>query len=108
MKWFFLVLVWFSGVMAMAQTVHGREGIILPTPPPVQTDPVTDNYFGTKITDSYRWLEDAKSTETRAFINEENAYTNRYMKQAKIRSQIVDDLDPLENVSQTSTPLERA
>src|SRR5438477_8767753 len=90
------------GGISMAQTIHGREGITLPSPPPVEADPVTDDYFGTKITDSYRWLEDAKSTQTRAFIDAENAYTSRYLKQAKIRSQIVDDLDPLENVSETT------
>jgi prolyl oligopeptidase len=97
-----------SGGILMAQTIHGREGITLPSPPPVEADPVTDDYFGTKITDSYRWLEDAKSTQTRAFIDAENAYTSRYLKQARIRSQIVDDLDPLENVSETTTPWERA
>ncbi len=106
--------VWVLGVaMAMgqigaAQSIHGREGIVLPTPPPVEAQPVTDDYFGTKITDTYRWLEDAKSTQTRAFISDENAYTNRYMKQAKIRNQIMYDLDPLENVSSTTTPMERA
>lgn len=92
----------------MAQTIHGRDGIILPSPPDVDAEPVTDNYFGTKITDSYRWLEDAKSARTRAFIEAENTYTARYMKQAKIRNQIVDDLDPLENVSETTAPMERA
>src|SRR5882724_3864386 len=92
------------GGTCMAQTIHGRDGITLPSPPPVEADPVTDNYFGTRITDSYRWLEDAKSTQTRAFIDAQNAYTSRYLKQAKIRNQILDDLDPLENVSQTSTP----
>src|SRR6476620_7557590 len=106
MKSFFLVLVWCSGVVAMAQTIHGREGIVMPLPPPVDADPVTDDYFGTKITDSYRWLEDAKSTQTRAFIDAQNSYTSRYLKQAKIRNQILDDLDPLENVTQTSTPRE--
>ncbi len=106
--------VWVLGValaigqIGAAQSIHGREGIVLPTPPPVEAQPVTDDYFGTKITDSYRWLEDSKSTQTRAFISDENAYTNRYMKQAKIRNQIVDDLDPLENVSSTTTPMERA
>src|SRR5258708_36664980 len=66
-----------------AKIVHGREGITLPPPPAVAADPVTDNYFGTKITDSYRWLEDAKSTQTRQFIEAENAYTARYLKQAR-------------------------
>ena len=62
--------------------------------------PVVDNYFGTKITDDYRWLEDAKSPETRAFIDAENAYTSRYFKQARILPQVVDDLQSLETGSQ--------
>ena len=96
------------GAPSMGQSIHGRDGITLPAPPPVDADPVTDNYFGTKITDSYRWLEDAKSTQTRAFINAENAYTSRYLKQAKIRNQILDELDPLENVSVATAPRQEA
>ncbi len=75
--------------------------------PPSRPSPVVDDYFGTKITDNYRWLEDAKSPETRAFIDAQNAYTARYLKQARIRPQAVDDLTALENVSETSPPFER-
>jgi prolyl oligopeptidase len=92
---------------ALAQTIHGREGITLPAPPPVEATPVTDDYFGTKIVDSYRWLEDSKSPETRAFIEAQNAYTARYMKQARIRASVVEDLDALEHVSQWSMPIVR-
>jgi len=91
----------------LAQTIHGREGISLPAPPTVEATPVSDNYFGTKIADSYRWLEDANSPETRAFIDAQNSYTSRYLKQARIRPQAVDDLDALENVSVTDAPMER-
>ena len=93
---------------ARTQSIHGREGILLPAPPPTQADPEVDDYYGTKITDDYRWLEDAKSTDTRAFIDAQNAYTSRYLKQAHIRQQIVDDLDPLENVTMTTLPMQRA
>lgn len=93
---------------AMAQTIHGRDGITLPEPPAVETKPVVDNYFGTKITDDYRYLEDAKSPETRAFIDAENTYTARYLKQARIRPQVVDDLDALIHVQQWTMPVERA
>jgi prolyl oligopeptidase len=98
----------YFGSIGLAQTIHGREGILLPSPPPVDADPVIDDYFGTKVTDSYRWLEDGKSTQTRQFIDAQNAYTARYLKQARIRSQILDDLDPLENVTETTAPRERA
>jgi len=95
------------GAGSAAQTIHGREGITLPAPPDVAANPVTDIYFGTKVVDSYRWLEDGKSADTRAFIDAENAYAARYLKQAKIRSQSVDDLDALEDVSVMTAPRQR-
>ena len=92
---------------AQHQIIHGRGGITLPAPPAVETHPVTDDYFGTKIVDPYRWLEDAHSADTRDFIEAENAYTARYFKQARIRPDVVSDLDALEHVSRWSTPIER-
>ena len=101
--------IWLAvGAGAAAQVIHGREGITLPTPPAVEAIPAADDYFGTKILDSYRWLEDGKSPETRAFIDAQNAYTARYLKQARIRPQAADDLDALENVSAAKIPLQRA
>jgi prolyl oligopeptidase len=95
-------------IASVAQTIHSRDGISLPPPPVVESQPVIDDYFGTKVTDNFRWLENAKSPETRAFIDEENAYTTRYLKQARIRNQIVDDLDPLEHTTRWSIPIQRA
>jgi prolyl oligopeptidase len=101
-------IVLLAGVGASAQTIHGRESITLPNPPAVEASPVADDYFGTKIADSYRWLEDAKSSQTRAFLDAQNTYTSRYLKQARIRPQVVDDLDALENVTRSGAPVERA
>ena len=95
------------GASLAGQTIHGRDGVSLPPPPAADAIPETDNYFGTKIVDNYRWLEDSKSAETRAFIDAENTYTGRYMKQARIRSQVVDELDELENVSAANSPVQR-
>jgi len=107
MKRWLSVVALGSGIVSLAQSVHGRDGISLPPPPLAERAPVTEDYFGTRITDHYRWLEDAKSTQTRAFIDEQNTYTDRYLKQAKIRPQILDDLDGLEHVSRWSLPIER-
>jgi prolyl oligopeptidase len=102
------MMLWLLMVVAAAgQVIHGRGGIILPAPPQADPVPVKDDYNGTKIVDNYRWLEDANSDETKAFINDENAYTDRYLKQAHIRSQVADDLDALEHVSDWSAPIER-
>ena len=102
-----LLLLLLSSI-GLAQPIHSREGITLPPPPVGDSHPVIDDYFGTQVTDNFRWLENAKSPETRAFIDEENAYTTRYLKQARIRNQIVDDLDPLEHTTRWSIPMQRA
>ena len=103
----FVILGAFLSMGAAAQNLHTGDGAALPAPPPVAADPVIDNYSGTRITDSYRWLEDAKSPETRAFIDAENAYTARYFKLARIRPQAADDLEALEHVGSWSMPVQR-
>ncbi|MGC2162685.1 MAG: prolyl oligopeptidase family serine peptidase [Silvibacterium sp.] len=90
---------------AQQTTVHGREGITLPPPPMATVKPVTDDYFGTKVVDNYRWLEDAKSPQTRAWINEENAYTQKYLSQVKMLPEIRQGLKALERVDEYSTPV---
>ena len=100
-------VVFMSPALIAAQTIHGGDHITLPPPPAADTVPVIDNYFGTKITDNYRWLEDAKSTETRDFIDQQMTYTDRYLRQAKIRPEIADHLDALVHVTSWSTPIQR-
>jgi prolyl oligopeptidase len=102
-----LVLGLVGGTFAPAQAIHGRGGITLGPPPHADVVPVKDDYFGTTIVDNYRWLENANSPETKEFIDQENAYTGMYLKQAHMRSQIADDLDALEHVTSWGTPIER-
>ena len=102
-----LLSIMFVCVGSLAQSVHGRDGIQLPPPPRVQADPVDDNYNGIRIADSYRWLEDANSPETRAFVDVENEYTSRYFRQATIRSKIESALESLEHVATWDLPIQR-
>jgi prolyl oligopeptidase len=97
----------FVCVASLAQSVHGRGGILLPPPPRVQADPVDDNYNGIRIADSYRWLEDASSPETQAFVDVENEYTSRYFRQTPIRNDIESSLDSLEHVQAWGFPMQR-
>src|SRR5208282_5877829 len=87
--------------------VKGGNGIILPPPPPTEARPVTENIHGTTLTDPYRWLEDAKSPETRAWISQQMKYTEQYLSQVKIRPEIVKQLAKLERVESYSIPVER-
>src|ERR1700733_6359493 len=76
----------------------------LGSPPASPKHPVTDDYHGTKIVDPYRWLEDAKSPETRAWIDAQNRYTSGYLAQVRIRPQIVEQLTTLERVEEYGLP----
>ena len=89
---------------AQQASVHGRDGITLPSLPVAAVHSVTDDYFGTKIVDNYRWLEDAKSPETRAWIDEENKYTQQYLSQVKMLPEIRQGLTALERVDEYSVP----
>jgi prolyl oligopeptidase len=44
-------------------------------PPRTEVRPLEEAYFGTKVSDKYRWLEDSTSPETRKWVGEEMAYT---------------------------------
>ncbi len=45
---------------------------LLPPPTPVQ--PVIDDYYGTKVTDSYRWMEDRRSPQFLAWAKAQDDY----------------------------------
>jgi prolyl oligopeptidase len=108
MRFLFAALALLLGSVLMnAQAIHGGDHITLPPPPTTERVPVVDNYFGTKITDDYRWLEDAKSAETRAFLEQQMTYTDRYLRQARVRPEIAENLDGLVHVTSWSTPIQR-
>src|SRR5712675_452253 len=57
-------------------------------PPPTLVEPVTETLHGVEVTDPYRWLEDQNSPRTRAWIEEQTAYTRAYLDAIPGREQI--------------------
>ncbi len=92
---------------AQAVAVHGDNGVVLGPPPVVAIKPVTDDVGGHQITDNYRWLEDQKAPDTRAFIKAEQAYTDSYFAQIQpLRDRLVKRLTELQRVDSVSQPIE--
>jgi len=89
--------------LAAAQTVDAQR---LAYPAARTTDQV-DVYHGTRVADPYRWLEDTDSPETRAWIEAENAISERYLASIPERTRIHDRLTQLWNFARTSTPARR-
>lgn len=78
-----------------------------PGPPPSEVRPVTETIHAVTIADPYRWLEDQTSGETRAWIDQQNAYTDKVMEQLPDRQRFADRIQSLLNVDQVSTPVVR-
>ncbi|MGA2905015.1 MAG: prolyl oligopeptidase family serine peptidase [Candidatus Korobacteraceae bacterium] len=67
----------------------------IPKPPATKQQPVTDDYFGHKIVDLYRWLEDRSSPETQQWVAEQLAYTRSVLDKLPGRDQLHQRLEGL-------------
>lgn len=63
-----------------------------------------DEYFGEKVVDPYRWLEDDLSEETKKWVETENAVTFDYLSQIPFREKLNKQLTDLWNYEKISAP----
>jgi len=68
---------------------------------------VTDDYFGTRVPDPYRWLEDDNSPETEALVKQQNAVTQDYLDQIPFRDQVGERLREIWNYPRYGTPFKK-
>ncbi len=72
--------------------------------PKTRKGDVVDDYFGTRVADPYRWLEEPDSPETRAWIEAQNAVTFRYLESIPGREAIRERLTKLWNYPKYGAP----
>ena len=75
-----------------------------PNYPQTKKGNVEDNYFGTKIKDPYRWLENDTSKETAEWVKQENKCTNDYLEKIPFRNAIKERLSKIWNFPKYSVP----
>ncbi len=68
---------------------------------------VVDNYFGTKVADPYRWLEDDNSAQTKKWVDAENILTKEYLNKIPFRTAMKTRLEKLWNYPKTGTPFKK-
>ncbi len=102
MKKIFLPIV--ASFLLVACKKNISENSIEVKYPETKKQPVTDNYFGTEVTDNYRWLEDDKSNETENWVKAENEVTFDYLSKISYREQLKNRLSELWNYEKRSAP----
>ena len=71
-----LTLSLLAAIMTLSQApTHEAK----PEYPHTRKGDVVDDYHGTKVADPYRWLEDANSPETKAWVEAQNKLTFSYL-----------------------------
>ena len=93
-----------SSTFALAQSA----GAVTAAAPATRRGDVQETLHGVAISDPYRWLEDQESTETRAWINQQNEYTHKLLDSWPGRERLEKRLSELKKVERISSPVERS
>jgi prolyl oligopeptidase len=73
-------------------------------PPRAEPRPVKEDFHGTKIVDSYRWLEDGNSPDTQKWVAEEMSYTRALLDPLPGRDAIHKRLTELLSIGSIGVP----
>jgi len=92
--------------MCVAYSCHQEPIKHLPYPQTAKGD-VVDDYFGTKVADPYRWLEDDNSPETANWVKAQNEVTENYLSQIPFRNLIRERLTEIWNYPRYGTPFKK-
>ncbi|RLD78650.1 MAG: S9 family peptidase [Bacteroidetes bacterium] len=95
-------IVLFTSSILYAQ--NSNMTIKYPTTKKINT---IDTYFGAKVPDPYRWLEDDRSAETEAWVIAENKVTFSYLNKIPFRDVIKNRLTQLWNYEKIGAPFKR-
>jgi prolyl oligopeptidase len=98
------VLLALGVLLGLAPALRAGEA---PKPPETRRDSVVDVVHGVEIPDPYRWLEDQKAPETRAWIDAQNAYTRKVLEGLPGKEEISRRLTELLRIDTIGVPFVR-
>jgi prolyl oligopeptidase len=76
-------------------------------PPATRAEAVKETFGSVEVSDPYRWLEDQKAPETRAWIDEQNRYSESFLHGLPGRDALKKRVGELLKVDTTGTPTEK-
>ena len=75
--------------------------------PQTPRDNTVDEYFGVKVADPYRWLENDTSAATAQWVVAENEVTNAYLARIPFRGKLLKRLKEVANYEKVGTPFKK-
>ncbi|MFT5675241.1 MAG: prolyl oligopeptidase [Paraglaciecola sp.] len=95
-----------SSEQVVSKTTPESKSLQIKTPsyPHTQQGDIVDDYFGTQISDPYRWLEDDRSEETGAWVTAQNKVTYDYLEEIPFRDTLKKRLETLLNYEKITAP----
>ena len=72
--------------------------------PKAEKGTVVDDYFGTKVADPYRWMEDVDAPKTKEWVEQENKLTFGYLDKIPFREKIKKRIEEIWNYPKYSEP----
>ena len=97
-KLILMTMTAFAATSVSAQVLHY---------PKAEKDGTVDEYFGVKVADPYRWLENDTSKQTTAWVEAENKVTNAYLQKIPFREKLLKRMTELVNYEKISAPRKR-
>ena len=85
----------------MATSMMQAQGLQYPK---AEKDGTVDEYFGVKVSDPYRWLENDTSAQTTAWVEAENKVTNAYLQKIPFREKLLKRLTELSSYEKVGAP----
>ncbi|HEX8879087.1 MAG TPA: prolyl oligopeptidase family serine peptidase [Candidatus Acidoferrum sp.] len=74
--------------------------------PPTPVREVTEEFFGTKVTDPYRWLENTSDPEVIAWLKAQNDYTREALSKIPGRAELLARIQSLDNAGAVVSALQ--
>ena len=75
--------------------------------PKAAKDGTVDEYFGEKVSDPFRWLENDTSAQTAAWVEAENKVTNAYLQKIPFREKLLKRLTELSSYERIGAPFKQ-
>ena len=98
------ILIPLAGILMLAcEPAQKKDTVILKYPNTKKNDSV-DTYFGTKVPDPFRWLEDDRSPETENWVQLQNETTFNYLDKIPYRRELKKRLEQLWNFEKLGSP----